>query len=120
MIKVIPDMPDNVVAVAATGTVTGEDYDAVLIPAIEDRLKRYDKIRLLYQLGPDFIGFTAQAMWDDAKVGMRHLAAFERIAVVSDIEWIVGAVKLFSFIIPSLVRTFGNGGFSEAKAWISS
>ena len=92
----------------------------MLTPAIEDRLKRHDKIRLLYQVDPDFVGFTAQAMWDDAKVGMRHLSAFERIAVVSDIEWIIGAVKLFSFLIPSQIRTFGNGGFSEAKAWISS
>ena len=73
MIEIIPDMPDEVVAVSAKGTVTGEDYDNVLVPAIEERLKRHHKIRMLYQLGPEFSSFTAVAMWDDARVGIRHL-----------------------------------------------
>lgn len=113
-------MPDNVVAVKATGKVTGEDYDKVLVPTIEDKLARYDKIRLLYQIGPDFEGFTAEAMWDDAKVGMRHLTAFKKVAVVSDVEWINRAVRIFSFVIPSDVRIFGNDGFSEAKTWVTA
>ena len=120
MIEIMENMPDDVVAVKATGKVTGEDYDKVLVPAVEDKLKRHRKIRFLYQIGPDFDGFTAEAMWDDAKVGIRHLTAFERVAVVSDVDWIIKAVKAFSFVIPSLVRTFGPGGLEEAKAWVTA
>ncbi|MGA2108542.1 MAG: STAS/SEC14 domain-containing protein [Syntrophorhabdales bacterium] len=120
MMTAIPDVPDNVVAVKATGKITGDDYETVLIPVIEEKLKKHDKIRLLYQIGPDIAGFTAGAMWDDAKVGLRHLTAFDKIAVVSDVEWITGVVKIFSFVIPALVRTFGNEDFLEAKAWVSS
>jgi hypothetical protein len=119
MIEIIPGMPEKVVAVSAKGKVTGEDYDNVLIPAIEEKLKRHEKIRVLYQLGRDFSGFTAEAMWDDAKVGIRHLTRFEKIAVVSDVQWIVGAVKLFAFVIPCPVKIFGNEKLSEAKAWVS-
>jgi len=119
MMTTIPDVPDNVVAVKATGKITREDYEEVLIPAIEEKLKKHAKIRLLYQIGADAVEFTAGAMWDDAKIGLRHLTAFEKIAVVSDIEWITSAVKVFSFVIPSLVRTFGNSGFPDAKAWVS-
>ena len=119
MIEILSDMPDNVLAVSAKGKVTGEDYDKVLIPLLEEKLKGHEKIRLLYHLGKDFSGFTAEAMWDDTKVGIRHLTAFEKIAVVSDVEWIAGAVKVFAFIIPCPARIFGNEGLSEAKAWVS-
>lgn len=119
MIEIIPDMSENVVAVSAKGKVTGEDYDNVLIPAIEDSLLRNKRIRVLYQLGPDFSGFTAEAMWGDAKVGIRHLTAFEKIAVVSNVTWIINAVKIFAFVIPCPVKIFSNEQLSEAKAWVS-
>ncbi len=119
MIAIIPDMPDDVVAVTATGKITDEDYRKVLVPAIEEKLKRHNKISFLYHMGQGFAGLTAEAVWDDARVGMRHLTSFRKIAVVTDVDWIVKAVKLFSFVIPALVRTFGNGGLEEAKAWVS-
>jgi hypothetical protein len=118
MLEIIEGMPENVVAVNARGKVTGEDYDDVLIPVIEDKLKKNKKIRVLYVLGPDFSGFTAGAMWDDAKIGIRHLTAYEKVAVVSDVSWVVNATKFFSFIIPCPVKIFGNDKLSEAKAWI--
>ncbi len=118
MLKLIQDMPDNVVAVSADGKVTGEDYEKVLIPAIEEKLKKHDKIRMLYMLGPEYAGFTADAVWDDAKVGIRHMTAFEKVAVVSDVNWIVHATKFFSFMMPCQVKVFGNDKLDEAKGWI--
>ena len=119
MLEVIPNMPENVLGVNAKGKVTGEDYDRVLIPAVEDLLKRHKKIRVLYQLGPDFSGFTTEAMWDDAKVGIRHITAFEKIAVVSDVDWIVAAVKIFAFVIPCPVKVFSNEEYFQARAWVT-
>ena len=115
----IPGLPDNVVAVAAHGTVAGDDYETVLIPALDRGLKTHEKVRLLYHLGSDFTGFTAAALWDDTKVGIRHLTAFEKIAVVTDVSWIVDAVKVFGFFIPCPVKVFGNDRLDDAKAWIS-
>ena len=40
------------------------------------------------KLGPDFLGFTAAAMWDDAKIGLAHWNAWERVAVVTDVPWV--------------------------------
>ena len=119
MLELIPNMPENVLGVKAEGKVTGEDYDRVLIPALEDLLKRHKRIRVLYQLGPDFSGFTAEAMWDDAKVGIQHITAFEKIAVVSDVDWIVAAVKIFAFVIPCPVKVFSNEAHFQARAWVT-
>ena len=106
MIELTSDVPDNVLAVIAHGKVTGEDYDKVFTPAVEEKLKTHEKIRLLYCGDKDLSGYTIVAMWDDAKVSLRHLAAFEKMAVVTDVHWIADAVKLFAFFIPCPVRIF--------------
>lgn len=41
-----------------------------------------------YDLGINFNGFDLSAMQDDSKIGMKHLAAWEKIALVSDYEMI--------------------------------
>ena len=84
MIRLLPEMPAHVVAASASGQVTGEDYETILVPAIEKALQKHEKIRLLYQLGPEFRKFTTTALWDDAKVGFHHLTDFDRVAVVTD------------------------------------
>jgi hypothetical protein len=37
MIEIIQGLPDNVVGVVGSGTVTGEDYSNVLIPAVKEK-----------------------------------------------------------------------------------
>jgi len=119
MIELMQDVPENVVAMTAKGKVTADDYENVIIPAIEAKLKDYEKIRLLYQIGPEYTGFEAEAMWDDARVGMKHLTHFEKIGVVTDDKWMIRAVKAFGFMIPGEVRLFSNAQLAEAKDWIS-
>jgi hypothetical protein len=119
MIKIISDLPNNVLGFESSGTVTGEDYETVLIPAVEAKLEEFPKIRLLYHLGPDFISYDLKAAWDDAKVGLAHLTSWEKIAVVTDTEWVSSGVKVFGFVIPGEVRVFGNDELSAAKEWVS-
>jgi hypothetical protein len=119
MMEIIGGMPENVLAVSGRGKITKEDYERVLIPALEEKLKNHEKIRMLYQLAPDFTAFTPGAMVDDAKVGIRHLTAFEKIAVVSDAEWMLAAARVFGFLIPCPVKTYANGELKAAKEWVS-
>ena len=118
MIELIAGLPDNVVGVDAKGTVTAEDYEKILIPAVEAALKRHAKIRMIYLMGGEFRNFTPGAMFDDAKMGMQHLKAYEKIAFVTDVEWMLNAVKVFSVMIPCPVQTFGNDKLAEAKDWL--
>lgn len=120
MIELIQGLPDNVVAFSAKGEVTADDYESILIPAVEKIIKEQGKVRLLYFLGPDFTGYSAKAMWEDEKVGLHHLAAWEKVALVSDVKWVRGATKFFGFMMPGRVRVFTNDQLSEAKDWISS
>jgi hypothetical protein len=119
MVEQIPDLPENVIGFTAKGTVTANDYESVIIPAVEALFSRRSKVRFLYHLGEDFSGFEAAAVWDDTKLGMKHLGGWERLAIVSDVEWIRAAVKIFGIAIPAHVRLFHNSELAEATRWLS-
>lgn len=119
MIEVMIDLPDHVLGLRAKGEVTSDDYQTVLVPALEEKLARYKKARLLYVLDDQFEGYTGGAAWQDAKVGMKHFTSFERVAVVTDVDWIENMVKAFGFVFPGDVRVFDDDELEEARRWIS-
>jgi SpoIIAA-like len=120
MIEPISALPENVVGFVAEGDVTAEDYEQRLVPAIERALASHDKIRLLYVLGSDFTGYSGRAIWDDGKVGMQHLTRWERIAVVSDQQWIRHSVNVFGYLIPGEVKAFELADQDAATAWVTA
>ncbi|HUB68505.1 MAG TPA: STAS/SEC14 domain-containing protein [Candidatus Methylacidiphilales bacterium] len=120
MIKLVADgMKENVVALAAHGKVSHEDYERVVIPAVEEKIRMHTKVRLFFHLGEDFAGYTAEALWDDTKIGIRHLTAFEKIAVVTNVEWIKNAVRVCGFFVPGPVKIFPNKELPAAVAWVN-
>jgi hypothetical protein len=119
MIEKITDLPDNVLGFTAKGKLTANDYESVIVPAVEAMFSRLGKVRFLYHLGEDFTGIEAAAAWDDTKVGLKHWTGWEKIAVISDVEWIRWAVKIFGLAMPGHVRLFPNHDLTEAKRWIS-
>lgn len=120
MIRVMEGLPDNVLGVEAVGKVTDDDYENVLTPAVKDKLDAHEKIRCIYVLGDEFEGWTLGGMWEDAKLGGGDLRKWEKIAVVTDKDWVGHAVKAFGWMIPGEVRVFSLGELEEAKAWASA
>ncbi len=119
MIELLKGFPSNVVAISCHGNVTRRDYDEVLIPAVETALQSNAKVRMLYEVAPDFTGYDAGAAWEDFKTGMDHFTKWDRIAVITDIEWIAGAVKIFGLFLPSTVRVYPLADAAKARLWIT-
>jgi hypothetical protein len=124
MLETIEGLPENALGFSAKGNVSAKDYETVLIPAVEEKLKHHDKVRLLYHLGDEFERFEVGAMWDDAKVGLAHITEWEKIAIVTDVNWIQQAGKIFGFAIetmsvPGDVKIFHNSELDDAIKWIS-
>jgi SpoIIAA-like len=117
MLKLLEGFPDNVVACAAEGEVTRQDYE-VLVPKIEEALKHHARIRCYYELGSAFQGFEAAAAWEDFKLGVEHLSRWERMAVVTDVAWVRLAMLAFRFLLPGQLRVFAANQTSHARAWI--
>ena len=118
MIEQLAGFPSNVVAFVCKGRVTRADYDSVLVPGVLKALQAHDKIRLYYETDTDFAGIDPGAMWDDFKIGIEHLTRWQRIAVVTDVEWIRRAVRFFSFLMPGMTRLFSRAEAARARAWI--
>ena len=118
MIQMLEGFPDGVVAAVATGRVTKRDYDEVLIPAVEAALGRRQKLRCYYELGQQFSGMDVGAVWEDFRLGIESLSRWERIAIVTDVEWIRLAIAMFRFLVSGEIRIFSTGQAAEARRWI--
>ena len=119
MIEVLPDFPKGVVAMRCAGQITRQDYEQVVIPTLGAALRQYQKLRMYCQVD-SFSGMSPGAMWDDVKVGLEHLTRWERVAVVTDIDWISRATKLYAFLMPFEVRVFPLADAEQAREWIVS
>ena len=117
MLKLIEDLPTEVLGVEATGTVTHEDYRKVLIPAAEAKMI-HGPVKMLYVAGPEFSGYALEALWDDAAFGLKHWRQFSCIAMVTESAWLRAAVTMFSPFFPSEVRLFKISELEAAKHWI--
>jgi hypothetical protein len=117
MIKVLDDMPDGVIGLEASGEVTSEDYRDVMVPLLTKALEQ-GGVRLLYVLA-EHTKFTAGAAFADAKLGLTHLKGWERIAVVSDEDWLENSIKAFGWMMPGEVKMFDDDEVDEAKAWLT-
>ena len=117
MIEFISGFPDDVVAVTAKGRVTRRDYESVLIPAVDGACRRHGKVSLYYEIGPQFSGIDAAAAWEDFKVGVEHWRSWERIAIVTEVEWIRQMIRAFGFLLPGRVKVFPIAQAAEAREW---
>ncbi|MEP3295139.1 MAG: STAS/SEC14 domain-containing protein [Pseudoruegeria sp.] len=118
MIELLNDTVGGVLHVKATGQITGDDYENVLLPALEAALIDYDTVRLLMQIGPGFEGYTAEAAIDDAKLGLKHWNGFERIALVSDVGWIHAMLRGIGFMFPCPTKSFDLNQEQDARLWL--
>ena len=120
MLEKISDVPDSVLGFRASGELTSDDYRTVLVPAIEVALQSRDELRLLYLLGDDVTGFSAGAAWQDTKAGMEYVTRWEKVAVVTDKEWIRHSVNIFGYLIPGEIKAFPVAAEGDARAWVAS
>jgi hypothetical protein len=97
--------------------VTRRDYEDVLIPVIEATLNRHEKVRLYYQTGYDFMGIEPGVSYE-FNVGMDHLLRWDRIAIVTDIDWIRETIRALSFLLPGAVEIFPVDEAPAARAWV--
>lgn len=121
MIERLNDMPPGTVGFRVVGQVEREDYYNVLTPELNRALKAGPLRTLCVIETLDEI--EPAALWADAKLGfelaIRHRDAWVRSAIVTDIDWIAQATRLFAWMIPGEVRVFPLAELEQAKSWIA-
>ena len=120
MLVKLNDVPFGIDGLKAVGKLSKADYENVFEPLLEQARKDGRRLSILFQLGPDFEGFTAGGAWEDAKMGLRYMRLFDACAIVTDLPWIRESTKLARFIMPCPVQVFGNQEQEKASDWLRS
>ena len=115
MIKELSDLPAGVIGFEASGRLRAEDYRDVVLPTLE-RAAATGEVRFVMVMR-DFDGMSGGAVWQDLKVGIEHLRAWKRIALVTDIAWMRDLTSLFGWMTPGEVKTFRIAELPEATEW---
>ena len=122
MVERMPDMPPGTIGFRVAGDVTREDYDRVLVPDIRAAIEDGGGLRTLYLI-EDLDDMEAGALWADTKLGfdmgVRHRGDWERSAIVTDIAWMVRAMKMFAWMVPGESRVYPVAELDAAKAWVA-
>ena len=119
MLKIIEGLPQDVLAIEASGKVTHKDYQDTLIPRAEAMMTK-GPIKMLYVIGKEFTGIELEALWDDGAFGLRHWHDFSHIALVTDHAWMRAMVSMFKPFFHGEVRLFDLAELPAAKDWITN
>ncbi|BBY58019.1 SpoIIAA family protein [Mycolicibacterium sarraceniae] len=110
----------SVAGIAVSGRMSGADLLAFK-PTMDELLASGEDIRIVEVISSDYEGFGPGGLVEDLKLGLgtlftRH-AAFKRVAVVSDKEWVVHTVHLVGWLVPGELAMFGLDELEAAKQW---
>jgi SpoIIAA-like len=122
MIERITEMPAGTVGFRVAGDVEREDYRDVLVPELRRALDAGGGLRTLYLI-EDLDEIEPGALWADAKLGfdlgVRHHGAWARSAIVTDLDWMARATRLFAWMIPGEASVFETAELESAKQWVA-
>ena len=116
MLKPIADLPDGILGFEASGEIQASDYRDTLMPAVRDVWERGDEIRIVLVF-ERWDGMSSGAAWEDLKVGMKNLTKWKRIALVTDLDWMITVTSLFGWMTPGELKRFPVAGRDQAIAW---
>jgi hypothetical protein len=120
MIEVLPGSKGNILILRAVDKLTDQDYKEVLIPRLESIIREHGKARLLLDMGDEFHGWEAAALWDDAHFGLAHRNDFEKMGVIGGPKWVEWGLKIATLAMSGEIRSFSSGERAEALGWINA
>ena len=69
---------------------------------------------------PTFGGLSVGTGWQDVELGVEHLTHWKKIALVTDVEWMIHLVRLFGWMTPGELRHFPLDERDAAIAWAAA
>ena len=109
---------DSLLAADMTVTVLGEfvlaDYKE-FEDMVRSTLAPGGKVNLLIDLR-QMADFTLDVAWEDIKYTRSHRDDFDKIAVVTDSQWVIWSAWLSQMFINADLQVFDDG--EEARSWL--
>jgi hypothetical protein len=123
MIETMSDLPAGTLGFRASGKISSQEYRELMEP-IYAALDRGEKLNIYFELSDDFHGLDWGALLQDMKaagsVGLKHRSSWERMALVTDKDWVKHGANAFGWLAPGELRLFEPGEREEARAWLGA
>ena len=108
------NVQDNIVSMSVLGRFTIEDYkefeDAVLYG-----IKFQGVVNLLIDLR-DMLSFSVDVAWEEIKFSRDHANDFDRVAILTNNEWIAWSAWVNRLFVDADIRLFDDT--KQAEAWL--
>jgi hypothetical protein len=108
------DYCDSQVSVAVLGEFTLADFKE-FEELVQFKVKFEGPVNLLFDL-TEMADFTVDMAWEEIKFSRQHGGDFNRIAVVTDSEWIAWSAWLSQVFVAAELRVFHDA--ADARAWL--
>jgi hypothetical protein len=119
MLQPFESLPDDVLGFEAIGEIHPSDYRDVLMPAVQAVWDRGEEVRIVLVF-ERWDGLSAGAAWEDLKLGMEHITKWKRIALVTDLDWMITVTSLFGWMTPGELKRFPVAERDQAVAWAAA
>jgi len=122
LIERLTDLPPGTLGFRASGKIGSHEYRQMMEP-IYAALDRGEKLNIYFELAGDFHGLDVGALWQDVKaagsVGLKHRSSWQRMALVTDKDWVRHGANAFGWLAPGELRLFDPSEQAEARAWLA-
>jgi hypothetical protein len=116
MIELIPEK--GFIRIKCGRILTHQDYQDVLIPALEKAFAEKSPLRALCDMR-DLEKIDWKALWDDFKFGIHHLKDVERMATVGNQWWLSFLMRFANLFFKVTLKNFKSHQLEEATEWIN-
>lgn len=112
---------ERVIAWRMEGKIEEAEYGAAL-DSLKKKMELFHNVNIYMEV-PEISGLTPETIWDSLKFGFTNLKEFvkniERVAVVTDKEWLKTYTSIESRLIPGVEeRAFSFDDAEKAKQWV--
>lgn len=108
------DHKENIVSVAVLGEFTLGDFKE-FEELVLYKVRFVGPVRLLVDLR-QMAGFTVDMAWEEVRFSREHAGDFDRIAVITDDQWLAWSAWLQQLFVRADLRVFGEE--ADARSWI--
>jgi hypothetical protein len=119
MLRRMTDMPAGTIGFEAVGEVEDDDWEETVEPVLRKEIAEGRDLRLLYLVGVAAGDVEGDAVKKDTGFRARHATSFERVAVVSDEDWVRPALRALSVLLPGKAKGFHVRDLDSAKTWLA-
>lgn len=108
------DHTKNLVTISILGEFTLADFKE-FEELVLYKIKFGGPVRLLVDLR-EMASFTVDMAWEEVRFSREHSSDFDRIAIITDDQWLAWSAWLQQLFVSADLRVFGSD--TDARSWI--